>query len=148
MTGNASAEIDAPLDEVWALVADVALAPEWQDGLEALTPLERDEQGRPTLVETESDAKVRRVKARVRFSYEDAPTRLRWRQEKGDLKSLDGSWTLEDLGGGRTRATYALELDPGRVLGMLVRGPAEDVVRNVLVNSRPGELKARVERRP
>lgn len=145
MTGNASAEIDAPLDEVWALIEDVASSPEWQDGLEALTPLQRDEQGRPTLVETESDARVRRVKARVRFSYAEAPTRLSWRQEKGDLKSMLGSWTLEDLGGGRTRATYALELDPGRVLGMLVRGPAEDVVRNVLVNSRPGELKARVE---
>ncbi len=145
MTGNASAETDAPLDEVWALVEDVAVAPEWQNGLEALTPIERDEHGRPTLVETESHAKVRRVKARVRFSY-GAPTRLSWRQEKGELKSLDGSWTLEDLGGGRTRATYALEIDPGGLLGMLVRGPAEDIVRKLVVNSRPGDLKARVER--
>lgn len=145
IAGSASEEIDAPLDEVWALVEDVLLAPEWQDGLLSMTPLEYDDQGRPTLVETESDAKVRTVKSRVRFTY-DGPTRLSWRQEEGELKSLDGAWTLEDLGDGRTRATYEIEGDPGRVLGMLVRGPVEGAIRSHLVNARPGELKERVER--
>jgi len=144
MGGSESAEIDAPIDRVWALVEDVAIAPDWQGGLVAIRPLERDAEGRPTLVESESDVKVRRVKTRVRFSYEP-PTRLSWTQEKGDLKSVEGSWTLEDLGEGRTRATYALDSDPGRVLGMLLRGPAEAAVMALLVNARPGELKARVE---
>jgi carbon monoxide dehydrogenase subunit G len=144
MGGTASAEIDAPIDAVWAIVEDVLIAPEWQGGLEAITALERDDEGRPTLVESESDIKVRRVKTQVRFSYEP-PTRLSWTQEKGDLKSVEGSWLLEDLGGGRTRATYTLEGDPGRVLGMLIRGPVEAAARAVLVNARPGELKARVE---
>jgi len=142
--GTASAEIDAPLDRVWAEVEDVLAAPEWQGGLVAITPLERDEQGRPTLVESESDIKVRHVKTEVRFSYEP-PTRLSWTQEKGDLKSVEGSWTLEDLGDDRTRATYTLDADPGRVLGMVIRGPVEAAARAVLVNARPGELKARCE---
>jgi len=144
MGGTASAEIDAPLDRVWAEVEDVLSAPEWQGGLVAISPLERDAEGRPTLVESESDVKVRHVKTHVRFEYEP-PTRLSWRQEKGELKSLEGSWTLEDLGDGRTRATYTLDADPGRVLGMLLRGPVESAVRAALVNSRPGELKQRVE---
>jgi uncharacterized protein YndB with AHSA1/START domain len=144
MGGTASAEIDAPIDRVWGAVEDVLSAPEWQGGLVAITPLERDAEGRPTLVESESDVKVRHVKTQVRFSYEP-PTRLAWTQEKGDLKSVEGSWTLEDLGGGRTRATYTLDGDPGRVLGMLIRGPVEAAVRAMLVNSRPGELKKRVE---
>lgn len=142
--GTASAEIDAPLDRVWAEVEDVLAAPEWQGGLVAITPLERDKQGRPTLVESESDIKVRHVKTEVRFRYEP-PTRLSWTQEKGDLKSVEGSWTLEDLGSGRTRATYTLDADPGRVLGMVIRGPVETATRAVLVNARPGELKSRVE---
>lgn len=144
MGGTASAEIEAPLEQVWAIVEDVLIAPDWQGGLEAVSALERDSEGRPTLVETESDIKVRRVKTQVRFSYEP-PTRLSWAQEKGDLKSVEGSWVLEDLGGGRTRATYSLDGDPGRVLGMLIRGPVEAAARAVLVNARPGELKARVE---
>lgn len=145
MGGSASAEIDAPIDEVWAVVEDVLTAPDWQGGLVAVSPLEHDDTGRPTLVESESDIKVRHVKTQVRFRYEP-PTRLSWTQEKGDLKSVEGSWALEDLGAGRTRATYALDSDPGRVLGMVIRGPVESAVMAMLVNARPGELKARVER--
>jgi carbon monoxide dehydrogenase subunit G len=144
MGGSASEEINAPLDQVWPVVADVLSAPDWQGGLVDMEALERDDEGRPTLVETENDIKVRHVKTQVRFAY-DPPTRLSWVQEKGDLKSVEGSWTLEDLGDGRTRATYTLDSDPGRVLGMLIRGPVEAAVRAMLVNARPGELKKRVE---
>lgn len=144
MGGSASEEIDAPLDEVWAVVQDVLTAPDWQGGLVAISALERDDEGRPTLVETENDIKVRRVKTQVRFRYEP-PTRLSWTQEKGDLKSVEGAWTLEDLGDGRTRATYTLDSDPGRMLGMLIRGPVEAATRKMLVDARPGELKKRVE---
>jgi hypothetical protein len=52
---------------------------------------------------------------------------------------------LEELGDGRTKATYELDSDPGRVLGMLIRGPVEAATRSMLVNARPGELKQRVE---
>lgn len=145
MGGSASAEIEAPIERVWAVVEDVLDAPRWQGGLVGVSPLERDGEGRPTLVESESDVKVKHVKTEVRFSYEP-PARLSWRQEKGDLKSVEGSWALEALGEGRTRATYTLDADPGRALGMLIRGPVESAVRAMLVNSRPGELKQRVER--
>jgi ribosome-associated toxin RatA of RatAB toxin-antitoxin module len=144
MGGSASAEIEAPLDEVWAVVEDVLSAPEWQGGLVAMRALETDPDGRATLVETENDIKVRHVKTQVRFAY-DPPTRLSWEQVKGDMKSVEGSWTLEDLGDGRTRATYTLDSDPGRVLGMVLK-PVEGVVRGMLVNARPDELKAHVER--
>jgi len=142
--GSASAEIDAPLERVWAVVEDVMTAPEWQGGLDEMTALERDGEGRPTLVETENDIKVRRIKAHVRFRYE-APTRLSWTQEKGDMKSVEGAWDLEDLGNGRTHATYTLDADPGRVLGLVIRGPVEAATRAIFVNGRPGELKRRVE---
>ena len=142
--GSASSEIDASLDEVWAIVEDVLSAPEWQGGLDAMTALEHDADGRPVLVETENDLKVRRVKARVRFRYE-GPRRLEWTQEQGDMKSVEGSWELEDLGGGRTRAAYNLDADLGRMLGMLIRGPVEAATRAIFVNGRPGELKRRVE---
>ena len=86
--GEASTEIDAPIDEVWAVVEDIAAAPEWQDGLESMDPLERDGEGRVLVAEPVSDAKVRKVTTRVRFAY-DPPHSVRWHQEKGDLKKLD-----------------------------------------------------------
>jgi ribosome-associated toxin RatA of RatAB toxin-antitoxin module len=142
--GSASADIEAPLEQVWQIVEDVTTAPEWQGGLDRLTVLERDQADRPTLVEAENDIKVRRIKTHVRFSY-DGPTRLSWTQEKGDMKSVVGAWELADLGDGRTRATYVLDIDPGRVLGLVIRGPVEAATRAIFVNGRPGELKRRVE---
>ena len=64
-------------------------------------------------------------------------------QEKGDVKALTGSWTFEDLGEGRTRATYALEAEPGRMLGMLLRGPVEAKVRDFLLGDAADGLKQR-----
>ena len=144
ITGSSTAEINAPIDQVWALVEDVEKAPEWQGGLKALRAREHDDQGRATLCESESDAKVRTVKSTVRFSYE-APKRLSWRQERGELKSVEGSWRLDHLGEGRTRASYELDVDLGRMLGMVIRGPLVDLLRRMLVGARAGELKRAVE---
>jgi carbon monoxide dehydrogenase subunit G len=144
LTGTSTEEIEAPLEHVWELVADVEAAPDWQGGLNAVRALERDGEGRATLCESETDAKFRTVKTIVRFSY-DPPTRLSWDQEKGDLKSVHGSWELEDVGDGRTRATYRIEADLGRVLGMVIRGPLVDLLRHMLAGARAGELKKAIE---
>jgi ribosome-associated toxin RatA of RatAB toxin-antitoxin module len=144
VSGSSTAEIDAPLERVWEVVEDVEDAPNWQGGLKGLHALERDGEGRAIVCEADNDAKVLTVKSTVRFQY-DGPTLLSWRQEKGQLKSVDGRWELEELADGRTRATYALEVDPGRRLGMIVRGPLVDVLRDVLAGARAGELKRRVE---
>lgn len=140
ISGSSTAEINAPLERVWELVEDVEAAPQWQGGLKAMRSLERDADGHAILCESETDAKVRSVRSTVRFSY-DGPTTLRWRQEKGELKSVEGSWQLEDLGGGRTRATYSLDVDLGRMLGMIIRGPLVGLLRDMLVGARAGELK-------
>ena len=142
--GDRSVEIDAPIERCFEIAADVDKAPEWQGSLKDVEVLERDGERRAVLVETESDAKVKHVRALLRFSYEP-PTTIRWVQEKGEPKSLHGSWTFEDLGGGRTRATYALEADPGRLLGLLLRGPAEGKVRDFLLAGAAEGLKRRAE---
>jgi len=144
ITGSSTAEINAPLDQVWALVEDVESAPDWQGGLKGMHALERDGDGRAIVCETASDAKVRTIKSIVRFTY-DGPSTLSWTQEKGELKSVDGRWELEDLGSERTRATYKLDVELGRKLGMIIRGPLVDLLRDMLVSARAGELKKQIE---
>jgi uncharacterized membrane protein len=144
VTGEKTVEIDAPIERCFEIAADIQNAPEWQGSLKDVEVLERDADKRAELVETESDAKVKTVKARLRFSY-DEPTGITWDQEKGDTKSLRGWWTFEDLGGGRTRATYGLDVDPGRMLGMLLRGPVQDQVRNFLLGGAAEGLKEKAE---
>ena len=143
LSGESSVEIDAPIETVWAAIENVLEAPQWQGGMRGMKALETDSEGRAVLVDVAADGKVKEINSRQRFTY-DAPTSLRWSQEKGDMKALDGSWRLEDLGG-RTKATFTLEADPGRVLGMAIRGPVEMALRAMMVNPRAGELKKRVE---
>ena len=142
--GSATAEIEAPIAEVFAIAADVEGSPRWQPEIKVAEVRKRDVDGRQVLVHTETDAKVRTLSSDLRFSY-DEPTGLSWVQEEGDLKSVEGSWTFEDLGDGRTRATYWMEVDLGRMLGMLIRGPLVGVLRGQLVESMPGKLKGFVE---
>jgi uncharacterized membrane protein len=145
--GERVVEITAPKNDCFDVAADIDNSPDWQGSLKDVEVLERDAQGRATVVNTISDAKVKDVKTRLRFSY-DKPNRIDWTQEKGDVKSLDGWWTFEDLGDGRTRATYGLEADPGRMLGMLLRGPVEGKVRDFLVGNAAEGLKERMEQAP
>jgi ribosome-associated toxin RatA of RatAB toxin-antitoxin module len=141
--GASTADIDAPLERVWDLVRDVERAPTWQGGLSGMTAILRDAEDRAIVCETATDAKVTTVKTRIRFTY-NGPTELSWVQEKGPLKAVEGHWRLEDLGGERTRATYWLKVDLGR-LGMVIRGPLVEVLRAPLVGARAAELKRAVE---
>ena len=142
--GEKTVEIDAPVERCFEIAADIENAPDWQGSLQDVDVLERDDEGRAELVETKSDAKVKSVRALLRFSY-TPPTEIRWTQEKGDTKSLEGWWRLEDLGDGRTRASYGLAADPGRMLGMLLRGPAEGKVRDFLLGGAADGLKSKAE---
>ena len=141
--GERSVEIEAPIERCFDIAADIRGAPDWQGSLLDVEVLERDADRRATLVETESDAKVKKVRSRLRFSY-TPPSRIDWVQEKGETKSLEGWWEFEDLGGS-TRATYALVVDPGRVLGLLLRGPAESKVRDFLLGGAAEGLKKQAE---
>lgn len=143
LEGRSTAEIDAPLERVWALVEDVERGTDWQGGLQSLVAVERGADGQVLLADTETDAKLRTVRSRVRFTYEP-PTRLSWEQTAGDLKSLSGSWELEELGDGRTLARYWIGVDLGR-LGVLIRGPIVDVLRSQLAGARARELKTAIE---
>jgi uncharacterized membrane protein len=142
--GDRTVEIAAPMQACFDIAADLRRAPEWQGSLKDVEVLESDADGRASLVETESDAKVKTVKSTLRFRY-DAPGRIDWEQERGEVKSLHGWWQFEDLGDGRTRATYGLDVDPGRMLGLLLRGPVQDTVLNFLLGNAAEGLKGRAE---
>src|SRR5512132_3086052 len=137
-------EIEAPRERCYEIAADVAGAPKWQGTLEEVEVIERDDVGRAKLVYTVSEALVRKVESELRCSY-DPVEGITGEQEKGEPKWLTGSWEFEDLGGGRTRATYGLRTDPGRVLGLLLRGPVEGKVKELLTRSAAEGLKSEAE---
>jgi ribosome-associated toxin RatA of RatAB toxin-antitoxin module len=144
LTGSSEADVNAEPARCWAVVEDVARWPDWQRGLERIGVLERDEQGRPVLCDTVVDAKITKVRCRVRVSY-DPPHRLTFtRVESDDVDEMEGSWELREAGG-RTHAVYTLAVDPGHV-GFMAR-PFEKALRPIVVGRRAEELAREVAAR-
>ncbi len=137
-------EVDAPKSRCYEIISDLENSPRWQESMVSAEVLETDADGNAALVEIKSDAKVREVTSHLAFKYqpEDGMT---WEQKKGDLKWLNGSWVLDDLGDGKTRATYSLEADTGRMLGLLLKGPVQDKVKNMLTKDAAEGLKKYAE---
>jgi uncharacterized membrane protein len=141
-----SVEIAAPRQRCYDIAADIEEAPKWQGTLKRVEVVKRDREGRPLVVETTSDASIKKVKSRLRFSY-DPPDGIAWEQEEGEVKWLTGSWEFRDADDGRTRATYQLRSDPGRILSMLLRGPVEGKVKELLTKGAAEGLKGEAEGR-
>jgi uncharacterized protein YndB with AHSA1/START domain len=147
LTGTRSIEIAAPRERCFAIAADLDHVPEWHGAMTAVEVLERDGDGRATVVDSEIHATVATVRVRLRFSY-DEPKGLRWTRESGDLRSLEGSWRFEEQKDGGTLATYALEIGVGRRLAVLVRtvrGPLRAGIESRLADHPVEGLKARAE---
>jgi len=145
LTGTSEAEIGAPIEQCWEVIADVAGAPRWQHGLERVDVLERDFEGRVVLCDTVTDARFTKVHCRVQVAY-DPPFRVTFtRVSSDDVDVMDASWELGELPGGRTRAAWRMAVDPGPV-GLLAK-PLERALRPLVVGRRAQELAREVAAR-
>jgi uncharacterized membrane protein len=144
ITGEQSIDIAAAPQTVFAVASDLEHYPEWQDFLQRVKVREHDADGRATLVEAEADAKVTALKLVLRATR-DQPRRVAWRSEGGDVKAINGAFDIVDQGGGTTRATFGLEVDPGFKLGLLLRGGVADRLRDRILDGMLEGLKRRSE---
>ena len=136
----ATVEIDAPATKVWALVSDLRNMRRWSP------------QNARTFLRGDGGVGTRMVNINRRglLVWPTQSEVVRFAPEKEIAFRVKENFTvwsyeLEDLGDGRTGVTYRLEVELGRMLGMVVRGPLVDALRGELVNARAGELKERVE---
>jgi ribosome-associated toxin RatA of RatAB toxin-antitoxin module len=146
INGEQTTEIAASPEAVFAVASDLERYPEWQDFLQRVTVKERDADGRPVLVEAEADAKVTALRLVLRATRSQ-PTRVAWRSEGGDVKALSGAFDLAPAGDGRTHATFALEVDPGFKLGLLLRGGVADRLRDRILSGMLDGLRRQAERK-
>lgn len=139
ISGSCVAVLDFPIERCWALVADIERAPEWQRTLQSVEVIERDAEGRAIVCDTVNDARLRKIRVRVRIEYEE-PHRLQFHYvESEDLDDMEGGWELEALGPERTRATYSLGVDPGPI-PRLAR-PLERAIRPLVMGHQAQELE-------
>jgi ribosome-associated toxin RatA of RatAB toxin-antitoxin module len=133
-------EIQAPRERCYAALLDAEQLPRWQRALRSARVLERDEQGRPAVLEYEVDARIKIVRYRIRQRY-FPPDRIASEYLGGDFRDFGGEWRFEALGADRTRVELDLAIDPGR----LVPGPVRSLIADAVMRRALGDLKAHLE---
>src|SRR5690348_10744162 len=131
-----AAEIRATPQECFDALTDYERLPEWQGAVRSVQVLERDARGRGTVVAYEVDARVKRVRYRLRQLY-DEPRRIGSQYLGGDFRTFEGEWRFEPLADGRTRAELDLRIDPGR----LVPGPVRALIADAVMRRRSEERR-------
>ena len=131
-------EINATPQECFDALTDFERLPDWQAAVRSVTVLERDSAGRGTVVEFEVDARVKKVRYRLRQVY-DEPRRIGSEYLGGDFRDFTGEWRFVALADGRTRAELDLRIDPGR----FVPGPLRAVIADVVMRGALSDLKRR-----
>jgi ribosome-associated toxin RatA of RatAB toxin-antitoxin module len=124
--------IDAPIQVVYDVIVDYEKYPEFLAEITQVKVLKRNGH----VVDAEYTASmIKTVSYSLRLTG-TPPTTVRWSLLKASfMKTNDGGWALEDLGDGRTKATYGLEVRVSR----LVPGK---IVDKLTVTTLPATLEA------
>ena len=136
-------EIGAPVRTCFEAITDYESFPGWQNAVERVEVIDRTDEGLGRRVRLFVDAKVRKIDYVLEYRY-SPPERIEWDFVEGNgMRDVDGVYTLEETGSGRTRATYKLGADPE----IPVPGPIARRVHRQLVKRSVEDLRAEAERR-
>jgi uncharacterized membrane protein len=138
-----SVEIEAPIETCFEAITDYETFPSWQRAVVDTEVLDWDKQGRGKRVHLFVDAKVRKVDYTLDYRY-DQPGRIEWDFVEGNgINDADGHYLFEDLGDGRSRATYKLGLE----VGIPLPGPVARRAHKSTLKASVEDLKREAERR-
>ncbi len=149
-------------EHVYETILDYETFPEWQNAVQAIEVLERDSDGRGSLVRVSADAKFREVTYVLRYHYEapsattegqpgagsapQRPWRIWWDFVEGDfVKDIEGEFLFEPTAGG-TLATYRLGIDPGVPVPGIVARKLNGTVMKRSVEDLRDEAERRISR--
>ena len=113
----------------------------WQGALKRCEVVERDAEGRGSVVDYEISTPIRSINYRLRHTYEE-PHLIRGEMVAGDAREFRGEWTFEPAGEG-TRATFSLSIDPGFWVPEKVKRMLQETVMKRTMD----DLRERVEGR-
>jgi ribosome-associated toxin RatA of RatAB toxin-antitoxin module len=132
--------IGVPPARCYEAVLDFEHYPTWARDLKAATVLERDDDGRGTVVAFRAAAMGRSTSYTLRYDHRDAPTVLAWQLVEGDImRRLDGAYEFLAVDGeDATEVVYSLTVDLVVPLPGFVKRRAEARIINTALR----ELRA------
>jgi carbon monoxide dehydrogenase subunit G len=132
--------IDAPLEDVLAVIADIGSYPEWTGQIKSAQVLETGPDGRPRQASFVMDAGVLKDEYTLEYEWSDAGVHWHLVGKSSVQKSQVGSYALVDEGA-RTEVTYKLAVD----ISMPMLGMFKRKAEKMIMDSALKELKKRVE---
>lgn len=118
-------EIDAPAEDLYQVVADIAAYPDWATGVKEVEVLEQDDQGEVLRARFVLEGFVKEITYNLIYTH-DRPNKLSWTAEPGDdVKIMEGSYTFNDIDDGATEVVYALSVEPNFTIPGFIRRQAE-----------------------
>ncbi len=138
-----SIDIPASAAAVYAVLVDVERYPQWQPAVTRADARERDEHGRVVVVDSRLDAGIRELRLVLRYAYA-VDERVSWSLVEGDVRDVQGAFEVSQPSSGVSTVRYRLSVDPGRRLGLLLRGPILERVRARIVDGTLEALSRRV----
>jgi carbon monoxide dehydrogenase subunit G len=132
MNADRTETIAATPEQVWALIADVEGYGDWHPFFSDAQVHDRDDAGRVTRAAFSHPTSVVTLHTELRFTYEDGVA-VRATGKGKDLKSMAGGFEMEAADDG-VALRHTISVDPGMKIGLLLRGPVEERVRNGVLN--------------
>lgn len=127
MASSSSIEVEAPLAEVFAALADIASYPEWLSTIKKADITESDDQDRPTNVTLTIDAGMLKDKPTLTYDWSNAPKEISFTLEDANLLTqMDGKYVLTSLDADTTKVDYSLTTAVSMPIPQMMLNKAEE----------------------
>ena len=146
---TASVQVQASVEDCYAVGIDIDAYPQWVENLESAEVLTRDDQGLPLTARFEAAGLGRMSSYVLGYDHSGAPHALAWNLVQGDLtREIEGRYVFHDMtedgGPSTTEVDYELTIDLAVPLPGFVKRRAEDKI----VKAALQRFKQQVEARP
>lgn len=129
-------------ERCFSIVTDFERYPEWVADVKEVRVLERDQEGRGSVVSFRAGAFGRSTSYVLAYDYTGVPNVVSWRQQDGDLTSrLDGKYEFRAGSDGVTEVSYELSVE----LRVPIPGFVKRRVEAHILHAAVRDLKTRVE---
>jgi uncharacterized membrane protein len=133
--------VNASPQRCFEVATDFEAYPTWSTSVKKVDVVERDGEGRAVLVRFWAEAVGRTTTYSLRYDYGQAPQRLTWVLEEGDIeRKLDGEYVFEAANDG-TELSYRLSVELNVPMPGFVKRRAENRILGAALH----ELKTRSE---
>ena len=133
-------DINASAEKIFEVATDLESYPDWNANIKRVEIKGRTDEGLPSEVWMEVDAKLKVISYTIGYDYTNAPESFSWSLIEGEVKELEGSYKFDEFDD-VTEVTYEMKVDPGFPIPKLLKRQAEkQIARGALE-----DLKKRVE---